>query len=95
MRSLLLALVALLSASLSAQAQCAKPSGPACALARVPFETDLAADNCRKEMLAYRDAMDSYAACRGQASKDDEAAAKDEYEAVRAGFNKRARGEFD
>lgn len=77
------------------QAQCAKPAAPACALQRVPFETDMAADNCRKEMIAFRDAMGAYAKCGEETSKDDKAAANNEYEGVRVRFNKRARGEFD
>jgi hypothetical protein len=90
-----LALLALAMIPSASQAQCAKPEAPACALQRVPFESDMAADACRKEMLAFRDAMKPYAECRGKTSKDDQAAADDEYEDVRIRFNKRARGEFE
>ena len=88
----LLALVVIPSAS---HAQCAKPAAPACALQRVPFESDMAADACRKEMIVFRNAMMPYAECLGKTSKDDQAAANDEYEDVRIRFNKRARGEFE
>src|SRR5438046_679316 len=90
-----LTLLVVAASGASAQVPCSKPVAPACALQRVPFATDAAADDCRKEMLTFRDAMGSYAACRGQTSKDDEEAANEEYEEVRARFNKRARGEFD
>ena len=77
------------------QASCIKPAVPACAIARIPFPSDVAADDCRKDMLQFRDAMDVYAPCRGQVSKGDEAAARDEYEDVRVRFNQRARGELN
>jgi hypothetical protein len=90
-----LALLAFAMIPSTSQAQCAKPAAPACALQRVPFETDMAADTCRKEMIVFRDAMRVYAECRGKTSKDDQAAANGEYEDVRARFNKRARGELE
>jgi hypothetical protein len=76
-------------------AACSKPETPACAIARVPFETDLAADDCRKDMLLFRDQMDAYASCLAPTSAEDERIARDDYENVRTRFNKRARGEFD
>ena len=79
----------------ASQGACVKPDAPSCALERVPFASDLAADNCRKDMLAFRDAMDGYASCLGETSADQEKAAHDEYENVRIRFNQRARGEFD
>jgi hypothetical protein len=78
-----------------AQASCIKPDVPACAIARIPFPSDVAADDCRKDMLRFRDAMDTYASCRGQVSKGDEAAARDAYEDVRVRFNQRARGDLN
>jgi len=77
-----------------AQPSCAKPEAPDCAVARVPFPNDEAADECRKDMLRFRDAMDVYASCLGQKSPDEEQVARDEYEDIRVRFNRRARGEF-
>ena len=74
---------------------CARPDAPACAIERGGFARDRDADECRKEMLSFRDAMDVYAACRGKDSSDDEKAAREEFEDVRARFNRRARGEVD
>src|SRR5215472_5738875 len=79
----------------ASQGACVKPDPPGCALERVPFASDKAADDCRKDMLKFRDAMDGYASCLGEASADQEKAARDDYEEVRIRFNKRARGEFD
>jgi hypothetical protein len=76
-------------------AACSKPGAPACALERVPFASDKAADDCRIEMLSFRGKMDEYASCLGQASVDEEKAARDEYEDVRVKFNQRARGEIE
>ena len=77
------------------QGACLKPVAPTCALERIPFASDTAADDCRKDMLKFRDAMDGYASCLGETSTKQEKAARDEYENVRARFNQRARGEFD
>jgi len=74
---------------------CAKPDTPSCALERIPFASDKAADDCRKDLLKFRDAMDGYASCLGEVSADQEKAARDDYEEVRIRFNKRAREEFD
>jgi hypothetical protein len=79
----------------ASQASCIKPDIPACAIARIPFPNDTAADDCRKDMLRFRDAMDTYASCRGQVSKADETAARHEYEDVRVRFNQRARGDLN
>jgi hypothetical protein len=75
-------------------AACDSPVAPLCATQTVPFASFEAADGCRKEMLAFRDAMDAYAACLGQTSADDEKRARDAYEDVRVRFNRRARGEY-
>jgi hypothetical protein len=77
------------------QGACVKPDAPNCALERIPFKSDTAADDCRKEMLKFRGAMDGYASCLREISADQEKAARSEYEAVRTQFNRRARGEFD
>jgi hypothetical protein len=81
-------------AATSVYAACDKPAVPACATATVPFAKDQDADDCRKEMLRFRNAMDVYASCLGSTSPTDETAARDEYEDIRVRFNKRARGEF-
>lgn len=86
--------VAVLAAAPS-HAACSKPDAPACALERIPFASDLAADDCRKDMLKFRDAMGAYASCLGETSADQEKAARNDYDDVRIRFNKRARGEFD
>jgi hypothetical protein len=74
---------------------CAKPDAPNCALERVPFASDKAADDCRKDMIKFSGAMDGYATCLAEVSADQEKAARDHYEDVRIRFNQRARGEFD
>jgi hypothetical protein len=79
----------------ASQAACSKPDAPICALERIPFATDVAADDCRKDMLKFRDAMDAYASCLGETSAYQEKVARNDYEEVRIRFNKRARGEFD
>jgi hypothetical protein len=77
------------------QGACSKPDAPSCALERIPFATDMAANDCRKDIIRFRDAMDRYASCLGEVSADQEKAARDDYEEVRIRFNKRARGEFE
>jgi hypothetical protein len=79
----------------ASQGACLKPDAPSCALERIPFASDTAADDCRKNMLKFRDAMDRYASCLGEVSADQEKAAREDYENVRVRFNQRARGEFD
>jgi hypothetical protein len=79
----------------ASQGACLKPDAPSCALERIPFASDTAADECRKDMLKFRDAVDAYASCLGEASADQERAARDDYEDVRVRFNQRAREDFD
>ena len=79
----------------ASQGACSKPEAPNCAFERIPFASEAKFDDCRMEMLKFRDAMDSYASCLGETSADQEKAARDEYETVRVRFNQRARGEFD
>ena len=79
----------------ASQGACPKPDAPSCALERTLFASDMAADECRKDMLTFRDAMDRYALCLGEGSADQEKAARDEYEEVRIRFNQRARDDFD
>lgn len=77
----------------SQTAACARPDTPACAIATVPFPKDKDADDCRKDMIRYRDAMDVYAICLSKTSADEEKAAREAYEDIRVKFNRRARGE--
>jgi hypothetical protein len=77
------------------QGGCVKPDAPNCALERVPFASDKAADDCRKDMIKFSAAMDHYAVCLAEVSAEQEKAARDDYEDVRVRFNQRARGEFD
>jgi hypothetical protein len=79
----------------ASQGACSKPEAPSCAFERIPFASETTFDACRMDMLKFRDAMDDYASCQGEASADQEKAARDEYENVRVRFNQRARGEFD
>jgi len=79
----------------SLQAACDKPAVPACAIAKVPFPTDVAADDCRQDMLRFRDRMSDFADCVGKDSAAEKQAADDEFERIRVLFNKRARGELD
>lgn len=70
---------ALLGVSLTAgssQAVCNKPDAPACALQTIPFAKDKDADDCRKDMLSFRNAMDAYASCLGETSAQDEMRAR-------------------
>ncbi len=76
-----------------ASAACTKPDTPACATPAGPFATDKAADDCRKDMLRFRDGMEVYALCLGETSASDEKAARAAYEDIRVRFNRRARGE--
>jgi hypothetical protein len=85
----------LFAAATASQAACVKPDAPSCAFERIPFASEATFDDCRMNMIKFRDAMDQYASCLGETSTDREKAARDEYEDVRIRFNQRARGEFD
>jgi hypothetical protein len=91
----LVLMFSLLAAMPGAAQECPRPAAPACVGARVPFIGESDFDACRKEMIAFRDAMDQRASCLAPKSAADEKAARDEYEEVRVRFNKRARGEID
>jgi hypothetical protein len=80
-----------LTAASRAYAACSEPERPACAIQTVPFATPGDADNCRLQMLGFRDGMDAFARCAGETSSDDEKQARDRYEDVRLRFNRRAR----
>ena len=91
----LIAAAGIIALATAARAACDRPAVPACAIAKVPFATDLAADDCRKDMLRFRDAMTEFADCVGETSADEKKAAEEDYEKIRVIFNQRARGEFD
>lgn len=91
----LMLMVSLFAVTPGVAQECVKPEPPACVRARTPFDGQADFDACRKEMLAFRDAMDQRASCLAPKSAADEKAARDEYEEVRVRFNKRARGAFD
>jgi hypothetical protein len=78
----------------SSHAGCTRPDAPTCAIQLIPFAKDQDADDCRKDMLRFRGAMDVYASCLGTTSTDQEKKARDEYEDIRVRFNRRARGEL-
>ncbi len=77
-----------------AQGDCMKPDTPACATGRGPFASGLDYDACRKEMLAYKAAMEAHAQCLDDAQRPAEgASAREELTGMLARFNRRARGE--
>ena len=78
-----------------ARAACDRPVVTTCAIEKAPFPSDSAADDCRKDMLRFRDAMTAFAGCVGETSANEKKAAEEDYEKIRVIFNKRARGEFD
>jgi hypothetical protein len=93
MRPFVLAFFSLLLVS-PLYAACDSAAAPACATQTVPFTSVEDFDACREKMLAFRDAMDTYAACLRQTSVDEARQARDAYEDVRVQFNRRARGEY-
>src|SRR5581483_2913525 len=64
----------------AAHAACDRPAAPSCAIAKIPFPNDAAADDCRKDMLRFRDSMEAFAACVGQTSADEKKVAYEDYE---------------
>ena len=76
------------------RATCVKPDIPACAVQNGAFSGAADFDQCRKQMLAYKDGMESLASCLKEASQTQEAkSAQDELETGLSQFNRRARGE--
>ena len=77
-----------------AYAACTKPAVPACAVEKGAFPNAAGFDECRMQMLAYKDGMEKHAACAKEAgSPQEEKSSEDELQATLATFNKRSRGE--
>ena len=77
-----------------AHAACTKPAIPACAIEKGGFSSAANYDECRLQMLPYKDAMEKHAACAKEAgSPQEEKSSEDELQATLATFNQRARGE--
>jgi hypothetical protein len=73
---------------------CTKPDAPSCATQRSAFTDVDDFDQCRLQMLSYRDGMEAFASCLqqdGQSSQ--EKSARDELQDILSRFNRRARGE--
>jgi hypothetical protein len=78
----------------SADAACTKPDIPACAVEKGAFAGEANFDQCRLQMLAYKDGMEQHATCTKEAGSPQEGqASEDELQATLAKFNRRARGE--
>jgi hypothetical protein len=77
-----------------AHAACSKPDIPACAVEKGAFGGEASFDQCRMQMLTYKDGMEKHASCTKEAgSAQDGQASEDELQATLAKFNQRARGE--
>jgi len=77
-----------------AYAACTKPDIPACAVEKGAFASEANFDQCRMQMLAYKDGMEQHATCTKEAGSPQEGqATEDELQATLAKFNRRARGE--
>jgi hypothetical protein len=77
-----------------AHAACTKPAIPACAVEKGGFASDASFDQCRMQMLAYKDAMEMHASCAKEAGSAQQAqSSEEELQATLAIFNRRARGE--
>jgi hypothetical protein len=80
--------------SAPADAACTKPDIPACAVQKGAFPVEADFDQCRKQMLGYKDAMETHASCTKAAGSPQEGqASEQELQAALAKFNQRARGE--
>lgn len=77
------------------RAACIKPEIPACAVQKGPFPKDIDADNCRKDMIAYKGGMEAYSSCLGEGQPQEKQSAGAELESALAQYNRRARGESD
>lgn len=91
-RALAFAALGLLTNS-AAHGACTKPDAPFCAVRPGPFTGVADFDQCRMQMIAYRDGIEVFATCVKQEKpgSPDEQAARDEYEKVWSQFNRRAR----
>lgn len=77
-----------------AHAACTKPAIPACAVEKGAFASEANFDQCRIQMLAYKDEMEKHASCAKEAgSPQDGQSSEEELQATLATFNRRARGE--
>jgi hypothetical protein len=77
-----------------AHAACSKPDIPACAVEKGAFPSEANFDQCRMQMLAYKDAMEKHASCTKETGLPQEGqASEQELQATLARFNQRARGE--
>jgi hypothetical protein len=75
-------------------AACSKPDTPACAVEKGAFSSAAVFDQCRIQMLAYKDAMEKHASCNREAGSPQEGqSSEQELQATLAQFNRRARGE--
>ena len=80
--------------SAPADAACPKPDIPACAVEKGAFSGAADFDQCRKQMLGYKDAMETHASCTKAAGSPQEGQASEQgLQATLAKFNQRARGE--
>ena len=80
--------------SAPADAACPKPDIPACAVEKGAFSGAAVFDQCRIQMLVYKDAMESHASCTREAGSPQEGqSSEEELQAALAQFNRRARGE--
>lgn len=95
MRRLTVAVVVAAAAMLAdrSEAACTKPAAPACAVQDGGFSGLNEFDQCRIQMLAYRDGVDAYVTCSQQDAQksQDEQLVRNEYEDIRQQFNRRAR----
>jgi hypothetical protein len=75
-------------------AACGKPDIPVCAVQKGAFPGEADFDQCRKQMLVYKDAMEKHASCTKEAGSPQEGqSSEEELQATLAAFNRRARGE--
>lgn len=73
---------------------CTKPDAPLCALQAGRFAGVADFDNCRLQMVAYKDGMEALAQCHKQAGQSSqEQSALDELQGTLDRFNRKARGE--
>jgi len=78
----------------AANAACVKPEIPACAVEKGAFPNSAIFDQCRIQMLAYKDGMEQHATCTKEAGAPHEGqASEQELQATLTRFNQRARGE--
>jgi hypothetical protein len=74
-------------------AACTKPDIPACAVQSGAFKDAADFDECRKQMIAYKSGMETYASCLKEAGQTQEQDVQAELDSGLSRFNRRARGE--